>query len=244
MNDNDRHQCESGDHRRTRRGIAGGALFGMVCRRLAFGSAVAVLLVTATAAHAVETLKWEDLAPPEPQTQSPVSRLTTDQKTNLYRLYVGPFFAGETAMPNEEERKAYEELKASGVDPDALLAKVVEIRKEQEKRDNMLLSALDKKVIKLPGYVLPVDFKGTLVKTFLLVPYVGACIHVPPPPLNQIVFVQPDKPFKSDELFAPVWVTGPIRVGKGKKALELVDGSNDVTFGYSLKATRIDPYER
>jgi hypothetical protein len=203
---------------------------------------VAVLLAVSGAAHAVDTLKWEDLAPPEPA-ENAISKLTADQKTNLYRLFVGPKFAGESNTRNADEQKAYDALKAEGLDPDALLATVVRIRKDQEERDNTVLPALDRKVIKLPGYVLPVDFKGTMVKTFLLVPYVGACIHVPPPPLNQIVFVQADKPFKSDEMFAPVWVTGAIRVGKGNRHLELVDGSNAVTFGYSLKATRIEPYE-
>jgi hypothetical protein len=238
MKDNARHHNES------RRGSAGRKPHRMPWRGIVLACALAVFPVAGGAAHAVETLKWEDLAPPEPTTQNPISQLTSDQKTNLYRLYVGQHFAGETATRNVEEQRAWDELKASGADPDALLAKVVEIRKDQEKRDNTLLFALDKKVIKLPGYVLPVDFEGTLVKTFLLVPFVGACIHVPPPPLNQIVFVQADKPFESEELYAPVWVTGPIRVGKGNRQLELVDGSNAVAFGYSLKATRVEPYER
>lgn len=244
MNETDRHQVDRRDRGTRWRALAGGGLFRVIrCGRL-LSSVVAVWLAVAGAAHAVETLEWKDLAPPEPQTQNPVSKLTPDQQGYLYQLYVGQFFAGESTTRSLDEQRAYDALREAGVDPDALLANVVEMRQEAEKRDNTLVSALDKKVIKLPGYVLPVDLKGTLVKTFLLVPYVGACIHVPPPPLNQIVFVQADKPFKSDELYAPVWVTGPIRVGKGAKQLELVDGSNDVTFGYSLKATRIEPYER
>ena len=67
-----------------------------------------------------------------------------------------------------------------------------------------------------------------MVKSFLLVPYVGACIHVPPPPANQIVFVQLKHGFKSPELFAPVWVTGRISTGMNKT---------------SLQATTVEPYE-
>lgn len=235
MNDNDRLENEFGEVRAGRRARL---------RAILLASAAAAWLAATGAAHAVDTMKWEDLAPPEPTAENPISRLTPDQKTDLYRLYVGPKFAGETTKRNAEEQKAYDALRTSGVDPDALLATVVEIRKDQEKRDNTLLFGLDKKVIKLPGYVLPVDFDGTLVKSFLLVPFVGACIHTPPPPPNQIVFVEADKAFKSDEMFAPVWVTGQLAVGTGKKLLELVDGSNDVSFGYSLKATRIEPYEQ
>jgi hypothetical protein len=81
------------------------------------------------------------------------------------------------------------------------------------------------------------------VKSFLLVPYVGACIHVPPPPPNQIVFVELKHGFKSPELFAPVWVTGRISTGMNKTSLTLVDGSTDVSFGYALQATTVEPYE-
>ena len=47
-------------------------------------------------------------------------------------------------------------------------------------------------------------------------PYVGACIHVPPPPPNQIVHVQLKQGFESKELYAPVWVTGRIQRRHGQ----------------------------
>jgi hypothetical protein len=230
MNDDNRNQ-----------GGQAGAAWQRLARCLAPAFAAAVLLVAA-AAHAAETVQWEDLAPPEPK-ENAISSLTSEQKTNLYRLFVGPKFAGEAKTRNAEEQKAYDELKASGADPDALLATVIQIRKDQQERDNTLLYNLDRKAIRLAGYALPLDFKGTQVKSFLLVPYVGACIHTPPPPPNQIIYVQADEPFVTEELFAPVWVTGEIRVGKGQQALSLVDGVSDIDFGYSLKATRIEPYE-
>ena len=50
--------------------------------------------------------------------------------------------------------------------------------------------ALDGKTIRIPGYVLPLEFSGSKVTEFLLVPWVGACIHTPPPEPNQIVYVK------------------------------------------------------
>ena len=50
--------------------------------------------------------------------------------------------------------------------------------------------SLDGKRVHIGGYVVPLDFEATTVKEFLLVPFVGACIHVPPPPANQIVYVK------------------------------------------------------
>ncbi|MFK7875456.1 MAG: DUF3299 domain-containing protein, partial [Paracoccaceae bacterium] len=45
------------------------------------------------------------------------------------------------------------------------------------------------KIVRLPGFIVPIDYSGTGVVAFILVPFVGACVHVPPPPANQLVFV-------------------------------------------------------
>ena len=71
-----------------------------------------------------------------------------------------------------------------------------------------IVKALDKQRLKLPGYMIPIKFNGTSVSEFLLVPYMGACIHTPPPPENQIVYVTLKKPLEAQDLWAPVWVSG------------------------------------
>lgn len=205
--------------------------------------ALAVVLAFANAAKAVETLGWEHLAPPSGKFENPVADLNEEQLQNLSTIVFGPNYGAESAKLSADEKKAYENLRASGVDLSSIIDRIDRLRKEADRNDQILIFDLDKKIIKLPGYVLPLDFEGTLVKSFLLVPFVGACIHVPPPPPNQIVYVQAEKAFKSDELYAPVWVTGQITVGMGKKSLSLVDGSNDVSYGYSMQATIIKPYE-
>ncbi len=58
-----------------------------------------------------------------------------------------------------------------------------------------VVTDLDGKHVRIGGYVVPLDFEATTVKEFLLVPFVGACIHVPPPPPNQIVYVKTAKGF-------------------------------------------------
>ena len=54
---------------------------------------------------------------------------------------------------------------------------------------------LDDKEVRIPGYILPLDIIGRDINTFLLVPYIGACIHVPAPAPNQIVYVETKKPW-------------------------------------------------
>ena len=56
-----------------------------------------------------------------------------------------------------------------------------------DKNASKVNTALDGKGVKLPGYIIPFDVSADGVTTFMLVPYVGACIHVPPPPANQTV---------------------------------------------------------
>lgn len=190
----------------------------------------------------VGTLSWEDLAPPYDESGNPMNRLTQEQQDNVYGILWGPNYGEPKDKLSSDERAAYDRLEASGVDPDKIFMGIDDLRKKQEKNDKTLVFDLDKKTIKLPGYVLPLDFDGKQVKSFLLVPSVGACIHVPPPPPNQMVFVKPNKPFVSEELYAPVWVTGEITVGMGRRSLNLVDGSSEVDFGYSMQATKIEPY--
>ena len=90
-------------------------------------------------------------------------------------------------------------------------------------------------VVRLSGFVVPLDYSGTGVTAFILVPYVGACIHVPPPPANQLVFVTTEVPFESRSLFDPVTVTGMF--GTVQITTHLAD------VGYALSADRIAPYD-
>ena len=55
--------------------------------------------------------------------------------------------------------------------------------------DAPVVDTFDGKRVKIPGFVVPLEGTAELTTEFLLVPYFGACIHVPPPPSNQIVYV-------------------------------------------------------
>ena len=98
-------------------------------------------------------------------------------------------------------------------------------------------------MIRLPGYLLPLEFTGKEITEFLLVPWVGACIHTPPPPPNQIVHVKSDKPIGNVTLFAAIWVTGRMSTGSVKKSLYLVDGASDINVAYTMQATVVEPYK-
>ena len=56
--------------------------------------------------------------------------------------------------------------------------------------DAPVVKALDGQSVSLPGFVVPLEGDSELITEFLLVPYFGACIHVPPPPPNQPIWIQ------------------------------------------------------
>lgn len=70
--------------------------------------------------------------------------------------------------------------------------------------------ALAGQAVRIPGYVVPLDATRDEVREFLLVPYFGACIHVPPPPPNQVIHVVMAEP-ASAGMMAAVWVSGVLR---------------------------------
>lgn len=98
-----------------------------------------------------------------------------------------------------------------------------------------LNEALDGASIRIPGFIVPLEVSPEGVTSFLLVPYVGACIHVPPPPPNQLVVVRSETPWPSDGLWDAVWVTGIMRT-------ELQSTELGKT-GYALTANQIEVYD-
>jgi len=144
-----------------------------------------------------------------------------------------------SATERENEQGLSRKLAVAGIDVDGLLAARMKII-ERGRAVNPLLNGQN---VRLPGYLLPLEFSGKQVSEFLLVPWVGACIHTPPPPPNQIVHVRPEKPVEMGGMFAPVWVTGHMTTGAIKKSLSLFDGSVDSDVGYSLRASVVEPYK-
>ncbi|MCF7203911.1 DUF3299 domain-containing protein [Pseudomonas oligotrophica] len=106
----------------------------------------------------------------------------------------------------------------------------------QQLPDAPVVHELDGLEVRLPGYIVPLETseEGRVVE-FLLVPYFGACIHVPPPPSNQIVHAVSELGVKMEQLYQPFWVEGPLRVEPASS--ELAEA------GYRMQAQRILTYE-
>lgn len=101
-------------------------------------------------------------------------------------------------------------------------------------KDAPVVPEFDGKEVKLPGFVVPLDMDARKIEEFLLVPYYGACIHVPPPPANQTIHVVTSESYRG-ELFDAVWVTGTMRIEH--LSSELAEA------GYRLENATVQPYE-
>jgi uncharacterized protein len=99
-----------------------------------------------------------------------------------------------------------------------------------------VVDELNARAVKLPGFIVPLELESDgKISEFLLVPYFGACIHFPPPPPNQTVYVRLEKPFELESMWEPVWVSGTMETKSFQSDLAAA--------GYTLQATKIEEYE-
>jgi uncharacterized protein len=90
--------------------------------------------------------------------------------------------------------------------------------------------------LRIPGFIVPLDENAQgLVTEFFLVPYYGACIHVPPPPPNQMVYVKPAKPVLVKDTFNAYWITGIMHVQ--------VRSNHIASSSYLMKVEKVEVYE-
>ena len=78
-----------------------------------------------------------------------------------------------------------------------------------------VVEELDGKLVRVPGFVLPFEYSASgKISEFLLVPYFGACIHTPPPPPNQMVYVTAENPVALGQQWEAIWAIGVLRTKK------------------------------
>lgn len=99
-----------------------------------------------------------------------------------------------------------------------------------------VVEELNGALVKIPGFVVPLEVSTEgKVSEFLLVPYFGACIHFPPPPANQIVYITAEKPIDLESTWEPIWATGELRTEFRETGLAYA--------GYTMVAQATEVYE-
>ena len=165
--------------------------------------------------------------------------------THPHRRAVLAGLAAVTAVPSATFAKGYVDLEWTDLVPDGQQAIPPAIQglinhdappslANQQPPSQGARTDWNGEIVRLPGFIVPIDYSGTGVTAFILVPFVGACVHVPPPPANQLVFVTTEKPYESSGLFEPVNVIGMF--GTASTSTQLAD------IAYALSADHIEPY--
>lgn len=174
--------------------------------------ALTVVAQPALAASGYSTVEWTDLIPAE----------------DLEALLNPPDSIAEI------EDGSPEDMIASQVQ--AAIGKATDSRYHQALVSQRIIAEFDGRKIRIPGFVVPLQFDDDMVVTeFFIVPYFGACIHLPPPPPNQIIFARFERGFTLKNLYDPLWFEGTVHT-------EVI--SNDLgTAAYTMTIAGASPYQ-
>lgn len=176
-----------------------------------------------------------DALPTVPPAATPTASAGDLADNSLYREVtweelIPPGFRSEDIMAKyQEELAAFE-------DGDPAAYELYQ-QMQQEFNNAPINSSLDQVAIKLPGFIAPLEFENEVITEFLLVPYFGACIHVPPPPVNQTVYVAlaEGQGIAFEDSYYPFWVEG---------YMSTAGLSTDIgEAGYRIRDAVLTPYE-
>ena len=99
-----------------------------------------------------------------------------------------------------------------------------------------VIQEFDGKAIRIPGFIVPLEQnEDKEVTRFFIVPYFGACLHMPPPPPNQILYVESEQGITLENLYDPYWFEGIVSIEQKVDAMG--------TSAYSLSLDNYALYE-
>ena len=99
-----------------------------------------------------------------------------------------------------------------------------------------VIQGFDGKAIRIPGFIVPLaQNEDKEVTRFFIVPYFGACLHMPPPPPNQILYVESEQGITLENLYDPYWFEGIVSIEQKVDAMG--------TSAYSLSLDNYALYE-
>ena len=209
-----------------------------------------LLLVSRPAfADSSKAIAWEDLMPQVPvEIDDPFAELSAEQLTNVAQVARIRRLLEEELIPADgqsaKDVKRYTaELSSQGIDVDWLLSQRERVTRERMQRSEQVDKELSGSRIRIPGYILTLTTDSDRrITEFLLVPWVGACIHSPPPPPNQMIHVSVPGGTEPRGQFSPVWIEGTIELKPASYNLFLVDGSMQVKVAYTMVTNAISEY--
>lgn len=187
-----------------------------------------------------QQLDWEQLKPEVKTETVTLPTVNDSQKKLLAQVLQLQYQNNEASF--SEQKKIIETLKSQGINAEKALDARKRFMASAQLKAETLNHKIDGKTVRMPGFIVPIEFDGIKGTDFLLVPYAGACIHLPPPPANQIVRISYPQGFEVENIQYPVWVEGKIKAEKQTEDVYLVDGKTKLTMGYKMEGDLIERY--
>lgn len=210
--------------------------------RLAWVLIACLLLVSPLAAKEAREITWDDLAPQVEPYDDPFMTMSYEQIDAMRDVVAFAEASSEDPELAKADAAGRRLLEAAGFDVAYLLEQYKVVLDKLVAEATEVNPEVVDTPVRLPGYLLPLEMSGRKAVEFLLVPYVGACIHTPPPAPNQVVYVVYPAGFEAEGLFTPVWISGPMKAETTNQVVGYEDGSSEVRISYRMDATRVEAY--
>lgn len=157
-----------------------------------------------------QTIEWTDLMPQE----------------DLDALMNPPEYLNEISDGSLEDQIS-SQLKGAMSEDDS--------RYQQALTSTRIKPELNNRKVRIPAFIVPLEYdEAQNVTQFFLVPYFGACIHVPPPPPNQIIFADYQQGMTLGALYDAFWIDGTLQT--------TLTENDTATSAYSIRIDNIEPY--
>lgn len=179
------------------------------------GIAALLFMVTSPAVFSAtaadyQTIEWTELMPPE----------------DLEALMNPPEYLSEIADGSLEDQ-INSQLQGAMTADDS--------RYQQALSSTQIVPEFDNRKVRIPAFIVPLEYDDDQrVTEFFLVPYFGACIHVPPPPPNQIIHASYDQGMTLEALYDAFWISGTLQT--------TMTENDTATSAYSIAVEAIEPY--
>jgi len=216
----------------------------MTIARLLLALLLTVLSIPAALAEEPPELNWDELAPEMEPIDNPFQSMDQEQIDRLRDILWIRQTPPEEVTDEDRERESQlvKELADAGVDADYMLEQRDIIMEKYRVAATATVPEVLGRKVRIPGYLLPLDVKDGAITEFLLVPTIGACIHTPPPPPNQMVFVRYEQGFADASLYTPVWISGELREDNRKANARFLDGASQIEVTYAMDADLVQSY--
>ncbi len=203
----------------------------------------AVFAVPAAAQVAAD-IEWQDLAPSFDVRENPFYGLSLRESILLGKLVELEQAEGEGLTLSPFERRgrdlALKALDSVGLEGASLAQRVLAFDPLLEASRTETATALEGRVVRIAGFILPIEVEKQRITRFVLVPFAGACVHTPPPPPNQMVVVRAPAGVVVRGPFEAITVTGVLEIAPEAQTVIFTDGVAAIDTGYAMEANAVE----